>query len=429
MTSLILFGSFFLLILISVPISISLILSTIITITLTTGIDSLPLVLIPSKIYSSTESFSLLTIPFFILAGNIMVEGGIAKRLVRFFNSFASGITGGLAHVSVLSCTFFAALSGSSTATAAAIGKSLIPEMKKYNYEPSFSAAVIATGGIIGFLIPPSISMVVYGMVAEVSVSKLFIGGIVPGILTALGVMAISWYVSRKKGYSSVKNKFSIKEVLNSFANAFWALTMPIVVLGVIYLGVCTPTEAAAIAVFYGLIIAVVIYKELKFKDIIKSLKNSLVESAVICFLMASASLFGWFLVNERIPQMLAELLLSFSSSKVVILLMITVVYLIAGCFANPSAAIVLIVPILLPVMNELGVDLLYFGIFTVFVLGIGVITPPVGPDLFVVTPIAGVPFEEVVKKVIPFIFMMILLALLFVFVPSILTFPLELLF
>lgn len=429
MTSLILFGSFFLLIFLSVPIAVGLILSTIITIALTNGIDNLPLILIPSKIYSSTENFSLLAIPFFILAGNIMVVGGIAQRLVRFFNSFAKRISGGLAHVSVLSCMFFAALSGSSTATAAAIGKALIPEMTRYKYDPGFAASVVATGGIIGFLIPPSISMVVYGMVAEVSISKLFVGGIVPGVLTGLGVMIISWYVSRKKEYLGSNEKINLKEIWQTFRDAFWAITMPVIVLGAIYFGICTPTEAAAVSIFYGYFIGAVIYKEIKLKQLIQALKASLVESAVICFLMASATLFGWYLVNEQIPQKLASLLLSFSSSKIVIMLLIDVVYLIAGCFANPSAAIVLLVPILLPVINQLGIDLIYFGIFTVFVVGIGVITPPVGPDLFVVTPIANVPFERVVRSVLPFIVMMVILSVIFIFIPGILTFPIELLF
>lgn len=418
MTILVFFGSFFLLLFLSVPVSFSLLLSTVIC--LVTGLAKVPLLLIPSNMYTVTDSFSLFAIPFFILAGNLMVSGGIAKRLVNLFYSLVHWITGGLAIVSTMTCMFFAALSGSSAATAAAIGKTLIPQMEEYGYDRGYSGAIVASGGIIGMIIPPSIAMVVYAQSAEVSVEKLFLTGFLPGIMAGVGMMIISYYFAKKNGYKNSGRKLDLKEVGRTFIKAFWALTVPFMVLGSIYAGICTATEAAAVSVFYAMLIGKFMYRELTLESIKRALMNTFTESAIILFLMCSASVFSWFIVNQKIPQIIANAMLQLSDSRIIIMLLIMVLYLIAGCLANPSTCIVLLTPILLPVITTFGVDLIYFGLFTVFTLGIGMITPPVGADLFVVVGIAHVTFERLVRCIIPFIILLTLLSVLYILFPGI---------
>ncbi|KJS23515.1 MAG: hypothetical protein VR72_01490 [Clostridiaceae bacterium BRH_c20a] len=417
-----LFVIFFVLIILSIPIAISLALSTIISLLFLGGLDSIPLILIPQKLFASTDAFSLLAIPYFIFAGNIIVEAGIASRLVQFFYSFTHTITGGMAHVCTLACMFFAALSGSSAANAAAIGKAMIPQMEKHNYDRAFSGALIAAAGCIGMIIPPSIAMVVFAMTAEVSVAKLFLGGFIPGVIIGLGIMIVTYMVSKKNGYVGSGRKLDIKEIMGSFKDAFWALTLPVIVLGGIYLGIFTATEAAAISVFYSIFLGI-IYREINMEKIWNAAKISFIESSTIILLMGCAAIFGWLMVSLSIPQKVASGILGLSTNKLVIMFLITFIYLIAGCFANPSAAIVLLVPIFLPLVQKLGIDLIYFGVFTVVALSIGMITPPVGPDLFVITPIAGVSFESIVLKVIPFILVMIIVTIILIFLPGLITF------
>lgn len=414
---------FFLLVFIKVPIAYSLLLSSIVTLFAMSGIHGIPIAMVATSTYGAIANQSLLAIPFFVLAGNIMVVGGIAKRLVDFFNVIVGRISGGLAHAATLACMFFAALSGSSAATAASVGKAMIPEMDKHHYDRAFSAAVVATGGILGMIIPPSIAMIVYAQVAEVSVTKMFTAGIIPGVLGGLVIMVYSFFYAKK-------HKFNDDEIeqgerprfIPSLKNAFWALTFPLFILGGIYMGIFTATEASAAAVFYGIVVSL-IYKEISFASFKKAVIDAVYDTATILLIMASSSLLGWVLTVLQIPQKMTTFFLSISDNPHIILLLILVLYLIIGCFIGTSPAIVLVVPILLPVIKRLNLDLIFFGVFTVFSLGIGLITPPVGTDLFVVCGISGLKIEPVIKAVIPFIILFALLCVLFIFVPELITF------
>lgn len=415
--------TFFVLVFLTVPIAFALLAAAMATLAAMSGINDIPLALIPSSLYAATANFSLLAIPFFVLAGNIMVVGGIAKRLVDFFNALIGGVAGGLAHAATLACMFFAALSGSSAATAASIGKALIPEMERHRYDKKFSAAVVATGGILGMIIPPSIAMIVYAMTAEVSVTQLFSGGVIPGLLGGLAIMAYSFFFARKHNYTLTEEELKRRPGLfRAFLNAFWAITMPVVILGGIYGGIFTATEASAIAVLYGVLVSL-IYREITIRSFIEAVIDAVYDTATILLIMGSSAILGWVLVVLQLPQSLAAAMLGFSSNPYMILLLILVLYLIIGCFIGTSPAIVLVVPILLPAIKAVGIDLVFFGVFTVFALGIGLITPPVGTDLFVVSSIARLKFEDVVRAVVPLIVIYTLLCVLFIFVPQLITF------
>ena len=422
MNTLVLFGSFLVMVALTLPISISLGLSSLIAMMVIFGVDQMPLVLIPSQIYAATDSYPLLAIPYFVLAGNLMITGGVTDRLVAFFAAAVRGVPAGLAHVVTLSCMFFAALSGSSTATNAAVGKALVPKLHEYGYNQSFSAGLIASSAVIGIIIPPSIAMIIYGMTAEVSIGRLFLGGVVPGIIIGLGIMCVSWWRMRNAPRAANEQKFSWAEVWRTFCGAFWSLTIPLVVLGGIYMGIFTPTEAAAVAVFYGLFVGVVIHREIGSSLIIGALKDTVVDTANIVFLVAAASLFGWCLTYLRIPHAVAHLILQVTTTPSAFMFLVFGLYLVAGCFANPSAAIVIIVPILLPTVSQLGIDPIFFGVFTVIALSLGLITPPVGPDLFVTAGVTRLPFEAVTRGALPFLGVMIVITAILVFVPGIIT-------
>ncbi|WP_316980370.1 TRAP transporter large permease [Shumkonia mesophila] len=422
MNAVILFGSFFLMVAMTVPISVSLGLSSLFAMMVIFGIEQMPLVLIPSQIYAATDSYPLLAIPYFILAGNLMITGGVTDRLVAFFAAIVRGVPAGLAHVVTLSCMFFAALSGSSTATNAAIGKALVPKLYDYGYERSFSAGLVASSSVIGIIIPPSIAMIIYGTTAEVSIGRLFLGGFVPGIIIGLGIMGMSWWRMRKVPRPVNEPKFSWAEVWRTFHRSFWSLTIPFVVLGGIYAGIFTPTEAAAVAVFYGLFVGVIIHREIGVSHVFGALVDTVVDTANIVFLVAAASLFGWCLTYLQIPHAVAQLLLQITTTPVAFLLLVFCLYLVAGCFANPSAAIVIIVPILLPTVSQLGIDPIFFGVFTVMALSLGLITPPVGPDLFVTAGVTRLPFEVVTRGSMPFLGVMIVITAMMIFLPGLIT-------
>lgn len=413
--------TFFVLMFLKVPIAYSLLLSAVATLMAMNGINGIPMTFIASSTYAAIAKQSLLAIPFFVLSGNIMVVGGIAKRLVDFFYAIVGKIAGGLAHAATLACMFFAALSGSSAATCASIGKAMIPEMEAHGYDRAFSAAVIATGGILGMIIPPSIAMIVYAQVAEVSVTKMFTGGVVPGILGGLVIMVYAYFFAKKNNYKTSKDDVKQIRLWATFKDAFWALTFPLVILGSIYGGICTATEASAISVLYGLIVSF-IYREISWESFKHAVVDAVYDTATILLIMATSGLLGWLLTVLQIPQAMTTFMMSISNNPHVILMLILVLYLVIGCFIGTSPAIVLVVPILLPVVRALNIDLVFFGVFTVFALGIGLITPPVGTDLFVISGISKLKIEAVIKAVIPFIILYTLLCILFIFCPNIIT-------
>lgn len=413
--------TFFVLMILKVPIAYSLLLSAVATLMSMNGVNGIPMTMIASSTYAAIAKQSLLAIPFFVLSGNIMVVGGIAKRLVDFFYAIVGKIAGGLAHAATLACMFFAALSGSSAATCASIGKAMIPEMEAHGYDRSFSAAVIATGGILGMIIPPSIAMIVYAQIAEVSVTQMFTGGVVPGILGGLVIMVYAYFFAKKHHYKTSQDDVNRVGLWATFKHAFWALTFPLVILGSIYGGICTATEASAISVLYGLIVSF-IYQEISWESFKHAVVDAVYDTATILLIMATSSLLGWLLTVLQIPQTMTTFMMSISENPHVILLLILMLYLIIGCFIGTSPAIVLVVPILLPVVRALNVDLVFFGVFTVFSLGIGLITPPVGTDLFVISGISKLKIEAVIKAVIPFIILYTLLCIVFIFCPMIIT-------
>ncbi len=412
----ILFGLFAAFIFVNIPISISLGLSAIITIIL----FDFPLIIFPSAMYSAIGKFSLLAIPFFILAGVIMEKAGISKRLIHFANVCVGHYKGGLAIVTVIVACFFAAISGSGPATVAALGAILIPAMVHEGYDKGMASALMASSGGIGIVIPPSIAFVVYGVLAEVSIGKLFIAGIIPGLLMGLSLIIVSLFMLRKNKNLKKREKATWKEIGKAFFDAFWGLMTPIIILGGIYGGFVTPTEAAGVAVVYGLLVGLFIYKEIKIRDLYKLLVESSIASATVMFIIANASVFAWILTTGRIANNMATTLMDLTTSKIGLLLLMNLIFLIAGCFIDAISAFYILVPILLPVILAIGVDPILFGVFMTVNLAIGLATPPVGIDLYVACNISKIPLKEISYKVLPFIFAMLIALLLITFVPQI---------
>ncbi len=416
---------FAILLLFSVPIAISLGAASLLGITLKTTV---PAFIVVQRMVGGINKFSILALVFFILAGNVMTEGGVSKKLVRFANAFVGKAPGGLAIVSTLAAMFFGAISGSSAATTAAIGSIMIPYMKETGYRQEFSAAVIACSGLLGLLIPPSGTMVLYAIIADVSILQLFIAGIVPGIIIGITLMAMEYWICRKKGYKSVTIKDEAESKGKVFRDSFFALFSPVIILGGIYSGLFTPTEAAGVAVFYGLIVGGLIYRNLSFKSLYKACYSSALSSAVIMFLISTASIFAWFLATQQIPQHLVSVITSFSKNPKVILLLINIGLLVVGTFLDNVAAIALLTPILHPLIVSLGIDPMYFGVVMITNLAIGQVTPPVGMNLFVASNISKIPIEKIAREALPFIVVMIFDLMLITYIPQLITFLPDLL-
>ncbi|MDR1360636.1 MAG: TRAP transporter large permease [Deltaproteobacteria bacterium] len=382
----------------------------------------IPLVIVVQRMFTSIDSFSFMAVPFFMLAGAFMSEGGVTKRIVDFSMSLVGALAGGLALVVAVAGMFFAALSGSSAATTAAIGSSMIGEMERRGYPRDFAAAVVASAGTVGIVIPPSITMVVYGSIANTSIADLFMGGFAPGILMGLSMCLVSWHISKKNGYLG-EGRFSFKKAAKSFIDCFWALMMPVIILGGIYSGVFTATESAAVAAVYGAFVGLFIYKELTLKDIPRVLLSAAVSTTMIMFVVGGANIFGWILTYAQVPHNLARMFTELTDSPIVFLMLVNVLLLVIGTLVNASAAVVILTPILLPVILQLGIDPLFFGVLMVVNLAIGCITPPVGLDLFVVSSITGLSIDAVTKKVLPYIGILLLDLIILTYFPGIITF------
>ncbi len=382
----------------------------------------MPLVVVVQRMFTSVDSFSFMAVPFFMLAGAFMSDGGVTRRIVDFSMSLVGALAGGLALVVAVAGMFFAALSGSSAATTAAIGASMIDEMERRGYPRSFAAAVVASGGTVGIVIPPSITMVVYGAIANTSIADLFLAGFAPGLLMGVTMCLVSWVISKRRGYRG-EGSFSFRRVLRSFRECFWALMMPVIILGGIYCGIFTPTEAAAVAAVYGGLVGFFIYRELTLKDIPKTLLSAAYSTTMIMFVVGAANLFGWILTNAQVPHMLARSFSTLTDSPLVFLMLVNVLLLFIGTLINASAAVVILTPILLPVAVGLGIDPMFFGVLMVVNLAIGCITPPVGLDLFVVSSITGISIDQVTAKVMPYLLMLLADLLLLTYFPAIITF------
>ena len=407
-------GIIVLLTLINVPIGFGLSIATILFL-LWKGTVSLSVV--PLNLFSGASSFPLLAIPLFILAGGLMETSGISLRLVNMANSFVGFIRGGLAMVTVVATMIQSEISGSSVADAAAIGNVVIPAMEKRGYPRALSAAIVSNAASAAILIPPSIPMIIYAWMAEVSVAKLFFAGFLPGFIACGAMMVLSYYYARKYNLP-VEQKFSIRLVGKTTAEAFWALFIPIVIWGGIFLGIATATEVAALAVLAAFIIGVFIYRELPTSETIRVLKDSAGQTAVVMLIVASSAVLGWYLTSEQIPQKFARMILETTSNKYLILLFLNVFFLIAGMFLHSAAAIILIVPIVMPLIRQIGIDPIHFGIIVTINLGVGQQTPPVATVLFTVAAIARIPFWEVFKAGWPFTLVLALVTLLVTYVP-----------
>ena len=388
-----LFLIFFILLMLSVPIGYAIGIATLITLI---SFSNIPITMIAQNAVAGVDSFPLLAIPFFMLAGNLMSSGGIAKRLVDFFESIIGHITGGLGMVTVVVCMFFAAISGSAVATVSAVGAFMIPEMVKHGYSKSFSAALTAAAGTIGVIIPPSVPFVIYGVVSGSSITELFTAGFLPGILMGVALIIICYIVSKKNGYKGTDKKISLKDILISFKKAFWAILSPVIILGGIYSGKFTPTEAAVISVVYSFVVGVFIYKELDFKGAYTAFKDAIVVNGATTFMVGLSTAFAALLTMEQIPAKIASFILSISNNSFIVLLLINIFLLLVGMFIDNIPATIILTPILLPIAISFGMSPITFGIMLTMNLAIGFCTPPYGIDLFVASAISKVGMDEI---------------------------------
>ncbi|WP_099354757.1 TRAP transporter large permease [Fredinandcohnia onubensis] len=417
MTTLLLFGSFILLLIISVPIAISLGLASVITI----------LVLNPISLESFTQttiqglnSFPLMAVPLFAFAGDIMARGGISKRLLDLVSVFFDRFTGGLGVVAIVTSLFFAAISGTGSATVAAIGTIMIPAMVAKNYNKPFAGALVATAGTVGTLIPPSITMIIYAVAAGVSVTGMFSAGIGPGILVGIALSIYTIYYARKHKYTGERKEYSFKSFLLLFFNAIPALLLPVIILGGIYGGVFTPTEAAAVGCVYGIIISVFVYKEVKISELPFIGYNACLLSAGVLIIIGVSTGFGHILTITQVPTTIANFILSITSNVILVLLLINLLLLVVGTFMETNAAIIILVPVLLPVVIELGVDPIHFGLIMILNLAIGFITPPLGANLFMASQVSRIKFDLLARAIGPWVVVMVIVLLLVTFIPEI---------
>ncbi|WP_438316388.1 TRAP transporter large permease [Sporosarcina sp. FA9] len=405
---------FFLLLVLRVPIAISLAMSTII-ILLTTDFN---MTMVPQRMFTALDSFPMMAIPGFVLAGVLLARGGISKYLIEALRTWVGHLSGGLAVVAILACMIFAAISGSSPATAAAIGSIMIPAMVKAGYDKKYSMGLIAAGGTLGILIPPSIPLIIYGITAEVSIGKLFMAGVIPGILLG-GVLVVSAiFYAKRNGYGKGE-KSTWDERGKASLKAIWGAFLPFLILGSIYSGVVTPTESAVIAVFYGIIVSAFIYRELHWRDIRPIIIESINITAMIFLIIGAASLFGLYLTNAQIPQQIGAWIAESDMNKWIFILIVNILFFIMGMFLEAVSIILITLPILLPILVHFDINLLHFAIIMTINMELGMITPPVGLNLFVVSGIAREKLGAVVRGVIPFIFLMIFVLIIVIIFPQ----------
>ncbi|NJP36070.1 TRAP transporter large permease subunit [Alkalicoccus luteus] len=417
MTEAILFISFAVLLLLSVPVGIALGVATLLTIVFA---DVQTIDFLVQAMVTSIDSFPLMAVPFFIIAGEIMGRGGITERLFGVANSLVGNKTGGFAIATIVTALFFAAISGSAPATVAAIGGMMIPAMVSLGYDKRFATATVAAAGSLGVMIPPSIPMVMYGVTGSTSIGDMFIAGIIPGFIVAGFLIAFAYFYSKKMGYKGDSEEpFTFKRFGAECWRAKWALLIPIIILGGIYGGIFTPTEAAVIAVVYGILISVFVYRELPIKKLPSVLAAGSLTTATVLIVVGSATAFGQLLTRQQVPTRIAEAMVQVSENPVIIMLLIIVLLLIVGCFMDTLASIIILTPLLLPVAIEFGYDPVHFGMVMIITLAIGFITPPLGVNLFVSSGISGLPIMTIARGVIPYFFMMLIALLIITFIPQ----------
>lgn len=408
-----LFGVFLVALLVGIPVAFAIMLAAMAVMTA----GDVGLGMIAQRMFASTNSFPLIAVPFFILAGDLLAQGAISKYLVEFAESFLGMIKGGLSIVSVVTGMFFAAISGSGAATTAAVGATLIPQLKERGYDEDSAAALIAAAGTIGVVIPPSVPMVLYAVSSGESLSRLFTNGFLPGVLMGVILIIIALAQAYKHNYPKGA-KFSLKNVLLTFVRAFPGLLMPMIILGGIFSGKFTASEAAAVAVVYALLVSFLVYRDMTFKKLFEIMAGSAKTSAVIMIIIACSGPFGWVLASYKIPEAIAGSILGVSTNQYVLLFMIALVIIIAGVFMETSSAIIILTPVFLPLVQSLGIDLVHFGILFVVGIAIGMITPPVAINLFVASGITGKPIELIAKAVVPYLLGLLFVFLLIVYLP-----------
>lgn len=364
---------------------------------------SFPLMMVVQKMFGGMDSFHLMAVPLFMFTGVIMEAGGISRRIIDFANALVGWLPGGLAAVTVVSAMFFAGISGSAAADAAAVGAILIPAMKKSGYESDFAAAVQASGGSIGVIIPPSIPMIIFGFLTGASIGQLFAGGILPGILIGFSLIAVATVISHKKGYSAT-SAFRLTDIWVTFKRALLALGAPVIILGGILFGIFTATESAAVAVVYALIVGMLVYKKIRIRDLFPLFRNGAITSAIVMFIIATASVFSWIAAIEDIPAHLAGSLLGITRDPVYLMLLINLILLIAGTFVETTAALILLVPMITAMLPSLGVDMIQLGVIVVTNLAIGMLTPPMGICLIVSCSISGDTLGAISRRILPFL-------------------------
>lgn len=378
-----------------------------------------PLPDLAGKIFTGLDRFPLMAIPLFVLAGNIFTTGGVARRLINLTNAWVGHIPGGLSIAGIFACALFAAISGSSPATVAAIGSIMIPAMIKYGYGKDYSIGSITTAGSLGILIPPSIPMIVYAVTVDQSVGKLFIAGIIPGIMLAVMLSMVSFYIAKKNNYQRAQ-KASLIDRLKATKEAFWSLSLPVIVIGGIYTGVFTPTESAAVAVVIGAVVGLFVHKDLKLSHFPKILIESSKTTAMLFFIITMAMLFAHILTLERIPHAVAEMIVEWNVGPILFLLIVNILLFIAGQFMEPTAIITILAPILFPVAMALGINPIHFGIVMVVNMEMGMITPPVGLNLYVASGLTGTPLIDVTRAALPWLLAVIAGLILVTYVPAI---------
>jgi tripartite ATP-independent transporter DctM subunit len=411
--------SFFVLLAVRVPIAVALGISCLL------GLAWDPMVPVPvvaQRMFVSIDSFPLMAVPLYMLAGFLMGAGGISRRIIEFSAAIVGNLRGGLAHVNILASMIFAGISGSAVADTAGIGSIMSPAMKERGYTPAYATAVTAASSTIGIVIPPSIPMVIIGAMLGISVGKLFLAGVIPGLAIGLAQMAVAYIAAGREGEAVTSGAFEWERLGHAFVRAVWALLMPVIVIGGIVWEVCTPTEAGAVAVAYALIVAMFVYRELQLADVWEALRLTAESTGKVFFLIATAGLYSWLLTVNGFPELLGSALLSMTNSPTLMLLTMAALLLVITTFMESIAAMILLLPVLYPVAEQVGIDPIHFGIIVVLSIGVGLVTPPVGLCLFVAADIAGASVSAATRALVPFLAAMVGLVVLFSLVPALVT-------
>ncbi|PRY71384.1 TRAP transporter large permease [Halomonas ventosae] len=411
-----LFVLFLLFMLLGVPIALAIGASALVAL----HAQGVPLMVVPQQMFQGINSFALVAVPMFILAGDLMAQGKVSEKLVAFADSLFGFLKGGLSIVSVGAGMFFAAISGSGAATTAAVGSSLVPELRKKGYDPASAASLIAASGTIGVVIPPSVPMIIYAVIAQQSVSRLFLGGILPGIAMGLGLATIAIVQAYRRHYPR-GTAFSPATIWRTFRSASWGLMTPVIILGGIFSGVFTPSEAAVIAVNYALLVSLFVYRDLGLADVYRILIRSAITTSVIMLVIATSAVLSWTLSSWQVPGAIAQAVLSLSTDPYVIMLLVVAVILLTGVFIETASALIILTPVLLPLVTQLGIDPIHFGLIIVVGLAIGMITPPVAINLYVASSVTRLPLERITRAILPYLLGLVAVLLLVVYVPILL--------